>query len=108
MRQLLLQQDDPNFKDIEDFLSLLEGKSTTPKEKCMKCEGWSEFLHLTPQRQNAFKPGFFLSTFLLSSSLLDGIIPQLCWNAIWNPDSIPEDEIGLIRLEASCRKEIGS
>ena len=61
MRQLLLQQDDPNFKDIEDFLSWLEGKSTTPKEKCMKCEGWSEFLHLTPQRQNAFKPGFFLS-----------------------------------------------
>ena len=59
MRQLLLQQDDPNFKDIEDFLSWLEGKSTTPKEKCMKCEGWSEFLHLTPQRQNAFKAFFF-------------------------------------------------
>ena len=62
MRQLLLQQDDPNFKDIEDFLSLFEGKSTTPKEKCMKCEGWSEFLHLTPQRQNAFKAIFFLSS----------------------------------------------
>ena len=61
MRQLVLQQDDPNFKDIEDFLSLLEGKSTTPKQNCMKCEGWSEFLHLTPQRQNAFKAGFFLS-----------------------------------------------
>ena len=61
MRQLLLQQDVPDFKDIEVFLALLEGKSTTPKEKCMKCEGWSEFLHLAPQRQNAFKAGFFLS-----------------------------------------------
>ena len=60
MRQLLLQQDVPDFKDIEVFLALFEGKSTTPKEKCMKCEGWSEFLHLAPQRQNAFKAGFFL------------------------------------------------